>query len=142
MEDMVDYQCRPHGLDYIFWGPSNMEITKQIDPLSRIDTWHIYWLRNAPQDFIIHVGDHVPEPSPLAADSWFGFASGQWQGDVLKVEVTHLKRNFIKRNGVPRSGKAHDTLYFMRHGDILDVFVIVYDPLYLTEPFTRAISFQ
>jgi hypothetical protein len=139
--ELQQWQCRPHSADYIWRGPSNATIWQDQDPLSREVTWHVYWLRNAAQDLIIHM-DNPPQPSPDAKDAWFGFATGQWEGDVLTVHITHLKEGYMRRNGVARSDKANVTLHMIRHGDILTVVVIVNDPLYLKEPFIRSTDLQ
>lgn len=56
---------------------------------------------------------------------------------MLKVETTHLKEGWLRRNGLPRSEKATMTEYFLRHGDYLTVVTIIKDPVFLTEPFIR-----
>src|SRR5512132_3518682 len=32
---LPEYQCRPHGWAYIYRGPTQMRITKEVDPFSR-----------------------------------------------------------------------------------------------------------
>ena len=139
--ELPEWQCRPHASDYIWRGPSNITISKEQDPLSRADTWHVYWLRNPPQDLIIHM-DNPPQPSSLAPHTWFGFATGKWEGDMLTVHITHLKEGYVRRNGLARSDQAMVTLHLIRHDDILTVVVIDNDPLYLTEPFIRSTDFE
>jgi hypothetical protein len=56
---------------------------------------------------------------------------------MLKVETTHLKEGWLRRNGLPRSEKATMTEYFIRHGDYFTVVTIVKDPVFLTEPLVR-----
>src|SRR5256885_429816 len=35
MLTLPEWECRPHGADYIWRGPSNLTITKEEDPLTR-----------------------------------------------------------------------------------------------------------
>ena len=58
-------------------------------------------------------------------------------GDMLKVETTHLKEGWLRRNGLPRSEKATMTEYYVRHGDYFTLVTIVKDPVFLTEPLVR-----
>lgn len=139
--ELKEWQCRPHQADYIWRGPSNITIWQAEDPLSRETTWHIYWLRNPPQDLVVHMGN-TPQPPPQAQHSWFGFATGKWEGDMLTIHVTHLKEGYIRRNGVARSDQAEVTIHLIRHADILTAVVIVNDPLYLEEPFIRSTDLQ
>jgi len=48
----------------------------------------------------------------------------------------------VRRNGLPRSDEAMLTEHWMLHGDVLTVATIVYDPVYLTEPFIRTTDYE
>jgi hypothetical protein len=85
--------------------------------------------------------DGRPHPSDHALYTSQGFSTGVWEGDVLTVTTDHLKRGWIRRNGIPRSAKATVTEHFIRHGDYLTLVSIVNDPAYLTEPFIRTTDF-
>jgi hypothetical protein len=82
--------------------------------------------------------DGRPHPPAYAAHTWQGFSTGVWQGSTLVVKTTHLKRGWIRRNGVPTSDKATLTEYFVRHGSYMSVFRIVDDPIYLDEPYVTS----
>jgi hypothetical protein len=86
--------------------------------------------------------DGRPHPDEFAAHTWQGFSTGEWVGQVLKVTTTHLKKGWIRRNGVPRSDQAELTEYFWRHGEYLTWTVIINDPIYLTEPMVRSSDFR
>jgi hypothetical protein len=47
----------------------------------------------------------------------------------------------LKRDGIPVSDLAHMTEHFIRHGDVLTIVQIMYDPVYLTEPFIQSTDF-
>jgi hypothetical protein len=136
-----EHQCKPHPADYSPRGPANMRLWKEVDPLTGELTafrTHIQW--QAPERWIFM--DGRSRPDEYAAHTWQGFSIGSWEGPVLKVVTTHLKKGWIRRNGVPRSDQAELTEYFYRHGDFLTWTVIVNDPVYLTEPMIRTTDFR
>lgn len=140
IQTLPEWQCRPHGATYISRGPSQLRIAKEVDPIARtITAFHVEWLRSIDNPIYM---DGRPHPSPNAAHTWGGFATGEWIGDMLKVTVTHLKEDYLRRNGVPVSDLATMTEYLMRRGDILTWVTIVYDPVYLTEPVIRSSEYR
>lgn len=136
-----EHQCKPHPADYSPRGPANMRIWKEVDPLTgeviALRT-HIQW--QAPERWIYM--DGRPHPDEYAEHTWQGFSTGEWIGPILRVRTTHLKKGWIRRNGVPRSDQAELTEYFYRHGDYLTWTVIINDPVYLTEPMIRSSDFR
>ncbi len=137
---LPEWQCRPHGGDYIWRGPSNLKIWKEIDRVTReLSAYHFEWLRSIDNPVYM---DGRPHPPDYAAHTWGGFATGKWEGDMLTVNVTHLKESYVRRNGIPRSDLATVTEHLVRHGDWLTVTVITNDPVYLSEPFIRTTDYQ
>jgi len=134
--DQEEHQCEPHPADYAPRAPGGMRIWPELDPLTReIREWHVtYYVVSATRTIYMDERAHPPE---YAARTWEGFSTGKWEGDRLKVTTTHLKEGWIRRNGIPRSGKATLTEYFLRHGDFLTIVSVVKDPVYLTEPLVR-----
>src|SRR5215475_2363357 len=57
---------------------------------------------------------HPPE---YAAHTWAGFSTGHWDGAMI-------------------------TEHIVRHGDVLTIVSIVYDPIYLEEPFIRSTNWR
>ena len=140
IQTLPEWQCRPHSADYIWRGPSNLRISKEVDPVSReITAFHAEWLRSV--DRAIYL-DGRPHPPADALHTWAGFSTAKWDGDVLTVTVTHLKEGYLRRNGLPRSDKATLTEHWIRNGDLLTVMTIVNDPVYLTEPFVRTTDYE
>jgi glyoxylase-like metal-dependent hydrolase (beta-lactamase superfamily II) len=140
IQTLPEWQCRPHSADYIWRGPSNLRISKEVDPVSReIRAFHAEWLRSV--DRAIYL-DGRPHPPADALHTWAGFSTAKWDGDMLTVTVTHLKEGYLRRNGLPRSDKATLTEHWIRNGDILTVMTIVTDPVYLTEPFVRTTDYE
>ena len=52
----------------------------------------------------IHL-DGRPRPPDQATHTWGGFSLGVWEGNMLSISPTHLKPNYLRRNGLPASGK-------------------------------------
>ena len=137
---MPEWQCRPHGADYLWRSLSELRISRETNPVTRaLTAYHFEWLRSV--DTPIYM-DGRPRPSEDAAHTRGGFATGKWEGDMLTVNITHLKESYIRRNGVPRSDQATITEHLFRHGEWLTVTVITYDPVYLSEPFIQTTDFQ
>jgi len=140
IQTLPEWQCRPHSADYIWRGPSQLRISKEVDPVTRqITAFHAEWLRSVDRTIYL---DGRPHPEEYAAHSWSGFSTGKWDGDMLTVTVTHLKEGYVRRNGVPRSDLATLTEHWIRHGNWLTVVEIVNDPVYLTEPFVRTTDYE
>jgi hypothetical protein len=140
LQTLPEWQCRPHSADYIWRGPSNLRISKEVDPLSReITAFHAEWLRSIDRPVYLDGRAHPPE---YTAHTWAGFSTAKWDGDVLTVKVTHLKEGYVRRNGLPRSDLATLTEHWIRHGDWLTVVEIVSDPVYLSEPFVRSTDYE
>jgi len=140
IQELPEWQCRPHSADYIWRGPSQLRITKEINPVTRqINAFHLEWLRSVDTPVWL---DGRPHPPEYAEHTWGGFATGKWEGNTLTVTVTHLKEGYLRRNGLPRSDKATITEHWVRHGDYLTVTVIMNDPVYLTEPFVRSTDYR
>src|SRR5688572_18030624 len=140
IQTLPEWQCRPHSADYIWRGPSQLRISKEVDPVSReVTAYHAEWLRSV--DRAIYL-DGRPHPPEGALHTWGGFSTGRWVGNTLVVNVTHLKEGYLRRNGLPRSDKATVTEHWIRNGDFLTVATIIYDPVYLTEPFVRTTDYE
>ena len=140
IQTLAEWQCRPHSADYIWRGPSNLKITKEVDPISRETVaFHAEWLRSVDRPVYL---DNRPHPSPNAPHTWAGFSTGKWEGDMLTIVTTHLKEGYLRRNGLPRSDKATLTEHWVRNGDFLTVMTIINDPVYLTEPLVRTTDYE
>jgi hypothetical protein len=140
IQTLPEWQCRPHSADYIWRGPSNLRISKEVDPVSRETTaFHAEWLRSVDRPIYLDGRAHPPDN---AQHSWAGFSTGRWEGDTLVITTTHLKEGYVRRNGLPRSDKATLSERWMRNGDFLTVMTIIYDPVYLTEPLVRTTDYE
>lgn len=137
---LPEWQCRPHGAMYISRGPSQVRIWKEVDPVSRqITAWHAEWLRSIDNPYYM---DGRARPSELAAHTWGGFSTAEYEGEMLKITTTNLKEDYYRRNGVPSSDRATLTQYWLRRGNYLTWVTIAYDPVYLTEPMIRSSEYR
>lgn len=140
IQTLPEWQCRPHSADYIWRGPSQLKITKEVDPVSReIVAFHGEFLRSV--SFPVYL-DGRPHPSPNAPHTWAGFSTGRWEGNMLTITTTHLKEGYLRRNGLPRSDKATVVQHWIRSGDFLTAVIIMHDPVYLTEPLIRSSDYE
>jgi hypothetical protein len=132
-----EYQCRPHGADYALRGLGNLRISREIDSATQrviaYRTRMFAW--DSERTIYMDGRAHPPEH---AVHTWQGFSTGKWQGNALVIKTTHLKTNYLRRNGLPRSDKAKLTEHWIRHGDYLTIVSILEDPVFLTEPLVRS----
>jgi len=138
--ELPENQCRAHGSDYGWRGPSNLRIWKEVDKATQqVIAFHTHLSAYGAEQTIWM--DGRPHPPDYARHTWAGFSTGKWDGDTLVISTTHLKENWLGLNGVPRSDVATASVHVMRHGNILTVAAITYDPVYLSEPLIRTTDF-
>ena len=68
-----------------------------------------------------------------------GFSVGEWDGDVLAVETTHLAPGWLDGSGLPMSGDGTRILERYEFSDdrlTIDRTMTIFDPYY-TEPLIR-----
>ncbi len=134
---VTEYQCRPHGADYALRGLGNLRISREIDvDTQRLLAFRMHWLAWDSERTVWM--DGRPHPAATAAHTWQGFSTGVWEGNTLTVTTTHMKANYIRRNGVPRSEQATLTEHWTRHRDYLTIVTVIEDPAFLTEPLVRS----
>ncbi len=132
-----EYQCRPHSSDYNLRGLAPMRIWADYnDATQRIVAFntHIGAYENKRKIYL----DGRPHPPEYAAHTFQGFSTGVWEGNMLTITTTHLKENYLRRNGVPRSAKATFVEHWVQHGNYLTITSVVEDPVLLTEPLVRS----
>jgi hypothetical protein len=140
IQTLPEWQCRPHNAAYIKRGPSQLRITKEVDPVTRqVKIWHTEWLRSVDTPIYMDGRQHPPE---FAEHTWGGFSTGEMVGNMLKITNTHIKEDYFRRNGIPSSDRTVLTEYWIRRGDYLTWINIAYDPVYLTEPLIRSTEYR
>jgi hypothetical protein len=137
---LPEEQCRVHVSPYIYRGPTNLRIWEEKHPKTQDVLAIKHYHSTYEQTRTIYM-DGRPHPGPNAAHTWMGFSTGRWDGDMLIIETSHLKQGWVRRNGIPMSDRAHMTEYWVRNGDLLTQIVMLFDPVYLTEPLVKSTEF-
>jgi hypothetical protein len=137
---LPEEQCRVHVSPYIYRGPTNLRIWEEKHPKTQEVVAIKHYHSTYEQTRTIYM-DGRPHPGPNAAHTWMGFSTGRWDGDMLVIETSHLKQGWVRRNGLPMSDQAHMTEYWVRNGDLLTQIVMLFDPVYLTEPLVKSTEF-
>jgi glyoxylase-like metal-dependent hydrolase (beta-lactamase superfamily II) len=131
------HQCMGYVVPYTYNAPGNFRFWEERDPYTqRLLSIQSYWQISEGLRTIWM--DDRPHPPAFAQHTWAGFSTGKYEGNMLSVYTTHLKRGWIRANGIPQSDEATVSDHFIRHGDRITYFSVVNDPVYLAEPFSRA----
>jgi hypothetical protein len=134
-----EHACMRHPSTYSFWGPAQLRIASQLDSGLNVVSYTVGGtFRRADRTIWM---DGRPHPSQYAPHTWAGFTTGKWEGSTLVTTTTHLKWGWIRRNGVPASDQARVVTYYTRNENVLTITWIVYDPIYLTEPYVKSSDF-
>ncbi|HVZ22158.1 MAG TPA: MBL fold metallo-hydrolase [Vicinamibacterales bacterium] len=137
---VLEEQCAPYTLPYMFFGPNQIRISERRDP----DTQELIaiemYLGTYQQRRTIWM-DGRPHPPDYMPYTYMGFSTGEWNGDVLTVTTTHIKAGFFRRTGIPASDRVTVVEHWIRHGNLLSQVTIATDPVYLTEPYIRSQEF-
>lgn len=136
---LPEHQCRAHAVPYINRGPVRIRISEEKDPLTQTTTAIKFFMSTYAQERTIYL-DGRPHPPDYAPHTWQGFSTGSWNGNVLTVETTHIKRGWHRRNGVPQSEHTKLTEILFRHGNVLTHMTITEDPAFLEEPLVKSTS--
>ena len=136
--DVAEWVCRPHTFDYgLEGGLSRMRVWTEVDrDTQRLIAYHAH--ANQEEQEVTIWMDGRPHPPANTLHTWSGFSTGEWEGDVLVVTTTHVKESYIRRTGLMRSDHATGRTRWRRMGDYLQLTTILYDPVYLAEPYIRS----
>ena len=130
------HQCMGYAVPYTWMSPGNHRIWEERDPITQRLVAIRYWGQIAQVDRTIYM-DGRPHPPAYAPHTFPGFSTGKYEGNILTVTTTDLKRGWIRANGVPQSDAATVTEHLIRHGDVVTAFAVVDDPVYLSEPMSK-----
>jgi hypothetical protein len=137
---LPEYQCRPHGWAYIYRGPTQLRISKEVDPFSReLVAYQPEWHQSTNMPVYLDGRDGPPAE---ANHTWGGFSKATWEGDMLRITTDHLKEDYVRRNGAMASDQARVTTFWIRRGDYLTWINIIHDPIYLAEPLIRSSEYR
>jgi hypothetical protein len=137
---VLEHQCQPYNAPHIYRGPLQFRIWADKNPATQeiiayrvyIGTymqWRTIWM------------DGREHPAAYEPHTFMGFSTGEWHGDILTVQTTHIKKEFYRRSGIPSSDLTTMIEHYIRHGDLLSHVTIVNDPVYLTEPYITSEEF-
>jgi hypothetical protein len=135
-----EHQCKVHISPYILHGPIQVRMWEEKDERTQQLVAIRMYLNTYEQDRTIWM-DGRPHPPEYAPHTFQGFSTGKWDGDILTVYTTHIKQEWIRRNGVPNSEQSTMIEHLIRHGNIMSHLEIWSDPVYLTEPLIRSEEF-
>ena len=135
-----EHQCKVHNGPYILHGPIQFRLWEDKDPRTQQLVALQQYLNTYEQQRTIWM-DGRPHPPEWAPHTWQGFSTGKWEGDILTVYTTHIKQEWVRRNGVPNSEKSTTIEHFIRHGNIMSHLIVWTDPVYLSEPLIRSEEF-
>jgi hypothetical protein len=137
---LPEHQCKVHNAPYIYHGPLQFRMWEERDPRTQRVVAFKNYINTYEQERTIWM-DGRTHPPAWAPATWMGFSTGTWEGDILVVTTTHIKQEWIRRNGVPNSDRSTMIEHFIRHGNILTHMVQWTDPVNLTEPLLRSEEF-
>ena len=123
-------RCIAIGLPRVFGSPYDVDI---VDAGSHYVM--IYVEHNTPRRIWM---DGRAAPASTAPSS-MGFSVGEWDGDALTVETTHLAPGWLDGSGLPMSGDGTRILERYEFSDdrlTIDRTMTIFDPYY-TEPLIR-----
>lgn len=137
---VLEHQCQPYNMAHIYRGPIQFRFWEEKDPANQeiiayrqfsgtYMQWRTIWMDGR---------EHPPEYAP---HTHMGFSTGVWNGDILTVTTTHIKKEFYRRSGIPSSDETTVVEHYIRHGDLLSHVMIITDPVYLTEPYVLSQEF-
>lgn len=130
------HQCMGYTVPYTYNQPGNLRFWEERDPFTqRLLAIKHYWQISEGTRTIWM--DDRPHPPAYAQHTWAGFSTGKYEGNTLTVYTTHLKRGWIRANGLAQSDEATVTEHFIQHGNRITYLAVVNDPVYLAEPFSR-----
>lgn len=139
--EVPEWVCRPHAWDFsLEAGAARMRFLAEIeDPTQQLIAFHGR-LSMREQETTIWM-DGRPRPPDYTRHSWSGFSTGEFEGNTLVQTATHLKEAYIRRSGPMRSDEATVRTRWKRFGEYLRATVIIYDPVYMEEPYIRTSLF-
>jgi hypothetical protein len=136
--EMIEHECDPHGATY---APFGLMFRQDLVPFTEaVAAWEVQ-LDYMHEKRTIYM-DGRPHPPASAPHTWEGFSTGEWEGDMLRVN-RHPYEGSVFFGGTAFRGakRPHSYNIFIPHGDFMTVITDVEDPVYLTEPFIRNANF-
>ena len=134
-------QCEPWSPDYIITGLWGGRFTAVRDRFGSVTGWNVTISVYDRLPMTIWT-DGRPPPSPQALHTYSGYTIGKWEGDTLVTMTTHLKDNFLERNGIASSDQETYQMFMTPHGDQMAITGVLRDPVYLSAPWVIAATLR
>jgi hypothetical protein len=153
----LDGSCKAYGAGGVMWLPTRLRVSWEGDQALKVET-------DAGQQTRLLGFDAARPAGPRSLQ---GFSVAAWEpmggapvlrsgtrvaapppaGGTLKVVTTNLSEGWLRRNGAPYSERSTITEYwdrvaFPNGDDFLVVTILVRDPLYLLNEYTRSAHFK
>jgi glyoxylase-like metal-dependent hydrolase (beta-lactamase superfamily II) len=129
-------QCYGYIPPYFYVAPGNYRVWEEREPVTQKLIAIKMYSQISEGTRTIWM-DGRPHPPAYALHTWSGFSTGKFEGNVLTVFTTHIKRGWLRANGIPQSDEATVMEHFIRHGDRITYFSVTNDPVYLAEPLSK-----
>ena len=129
-------QCMGYVPPYFWYAPGNYRIWEDRDPYTQRLVAIKFYGQIAQGERTVYM-DGRPHPPAYAPHTFTGFSTGKYEGNILTVTTTHIKRGWIRANGVAQSDEASVVEHYIRHEDMITVFAVTTDPVYLSQPFSK-----
>ena len=98
------HQCAGYVPPYFFVAPGNYRIWEERDKhTQQLVAIHMY--TQIPEGLRTIWMDGRPHPPVYAQHTWSGFSTGKWDGNILTVYTTHIKRGWIRAPASPKATK-------------------------------------
>ena len=134
------HQCDGYVAPYSVRSIGNTRVWEERDPkLQKLIA--IHWYSQTFEGHRVIWMDGRPHPPAYAPHTWMGFSTGTFVGNALRVETSHIKQGWLRRNGLPESDQATLVEFFVRHGDHITYTSVINDPVFLTEPSIKTTDF-
>jgi hypothetical protein len=137
---LLEHQCQPYNVAHIYRGPLQFRWWEDKDPATQEIIAYRQFIGTYMQWRTIWMNGHERPPA-YAPHTFMGFSTGVWNGDILTVTTTHIKKEFYRRSGIPSSDLTTLVEHYIRHGNLLSHVMIITDPVYLTEPYVNSEEF-
>jgi hypothetical protein len=137
---VLEHQCQPYNVAHLYRGPNQFRVWEEKDPATQeIVAYRIY--NGTYMQYRTIWMDGRAHPPAYAPHTHMGFSTGEWHGDILTVNTTHIKKEFYRRSGIPSSDMTTLVEHWIRHGNVLSHVSMITDPVYLTETYVTSEEF-
>ena len=128
-------QANPPGLFRTLIYPRPIEIVRLPDKVIQLYEWGKHWRT-------IWTDGREPGDALVAGPYWYGYSSGEWQGDTLVVKTTGLDgRAWLDEWGTPLTDAAQiEERWRLGEGGKLELTITVTDPELYSAPWTSDVK--